>query len=75
MSSPEDKYNEVEGDIFIKKQPYLDIDHEELENFNFIQSEVLMINLNLLDLDFEGSDSVNNAPVVSTVIDKILLPN
>ena len=47
----------------------------KMENFNFVQSEVLMINLNLLDLDFEGSDSVNNAPVVSTVIDKILLPN
>ena len=30
---------------------------------------------NLLDIDLEGSDSVSNAPVVSTVTDKILLLN
>ena len=34
-----------------------------------------MINPNLLDLDLEDSDSVSNAPVVSTIIDNLLLPN
>ena len=34
-----------------------------------------MINPNLLDLDLEDSDSVSNATAVSTLIDKLLLPN
>ena len=34
-----------------------------------------MINPNFLDLDLEDSDIVNNAPVVSTIIDNVLLPN
>ena len=34
-----------------------------------------MINPNLLDLDLEGSDSVSNAPVVSTIIDNVSRPN
>ena len=29
----------------------------------------------MLDLDLEDSDSVSNAPVVSTIIDNLLLPN
>ena len=38
----EDGYKEVEGNILcnIKKhEPYLDIDYEELQNFNFVQSD------------------------------------
>ena len=61
---------------------YLDINYEELQNFNFVQSdeeqdnaEFSMINPNLHDLDLEDNDSVNNAPVVSTIIGNLLLPN
>ena len=83
--SYEDRYKEVEGNILcnIKKhEPYLDIDYEELQNFNFVQSdeeednaEFSMINPNLLDLELEDSDIVNNAPVKSKIIDNVLLPN
>ena len=68
---------EVKGDILgkIKKhEPYMDIDYKELQNFDFFQSdeeednaEFSMINHNLLDIDLEGSGSVSNAPVVSTI--------
>ena len=61
---------------------YLDINYEELQNFNFVQSdeeqdnaEFSMINPKLHDLDLEDNDSVNNAPVVSTIIGNLLLPN
>ena len=82
--SYEDRYKEIEGNILcnIKKhEPYLDIDYEELQNFNFAQSEeegnaeFSMINPNFLDLDLEDSDSVSNVPVVSTIIDNFLIPN
>ena len=83
--SYEDRYKEVEGDILcnIKKhEPYLDINYEELQNFNFVQSdeeednaEFSMINPNLLDLDLEDSDNVINATAVPTIIDNLLLPN
>ena len=63
-------------------EPYLDVDYEELQNFNFVQSdeeehnaESSMINPNLLDLDLEASDGVSNATAVSTITDKLLLPN
>ena len=63
-----------------KREAYLDIDYEELQNFDFIKSdeeednaEFSMINPNLLDLDLEDSDSVSNATVVSTIIDNLLL--
>ena len=82
-----DRYKEVEGDILcnIKKhEPYLDINYEELQNFNFVQSdeeednaEFSMINPNLLDLDFhdtDDSDSVSNATAVSTINDNLLHP-
>ena len=36
--------------------------------------EFSMINPNLLNIDLEGSDSVSNAPVLSTIIDKLSLP-
>ena len=82
--SYEDRYKEVEDDILcnIKKhEPYLDINYEELQNFNFVQSdeeednaEFSMINPNLLDLDLEDSDNVINATAVSTIIDNVLLP-
>ena len=81
----EDRYKEVEGDILcnIKKhEPYLDIDYEELQNFDFIQSdeeedndEFSMINPNLLDLDLEVSDSVSSTLVVSKIIDNLSLSN
>ena len=65
-----------------KHEPYLDIDYEELQNFNFVQSdeegdnaEFSIINPNLLDLDLESSDNVSIAPFVSTIIDNLLLPN
>ena len=69
--SYEDRYKEVEGDILcnIKKhEPYLDINYEELQNFNFVQSdeEFSMINPNLLDVDLEDSDVIN-ATAVSTI--------
>ena len=58
-------------DIKRLKVTYLDIDHEELQNFDFVQSgkeednaEFSVINSNLLDLDLEDSDSVSNAPVM-----------
>ena len=83
--SYEDRYKEVEGDILcnIKKhEPYLDIGYEELQNFNFVQSdeeedntEFSMINPNSLNLDVEDSGSVSNAPVMSTIIHNLLLPN
>ena len=69
--SYEDRYKEVEEDILcnIKKQPYLDINYEELQKFTFVQSdeedntEFSMINPNLFNLDLEDSDCnycVNN---------------
>ena len=57
-----------------KYDPCLDINYEESQNFDFVQSdekdnaEFSTIKLNLLDLDLEDSDSVSNAPVVSTII-------
>ena len=82
--SYEDRYKEVEGDIScnIKKhEPYLDMNYQELQNLNFIQSdeeeynaEFSMINPNLLDLDLEGSDNVINATAVSTINNNLLLP-
>ena len=82
--SYEDRYKEIEGNILcnIKKhEPYLDIDYDELQNFNFAQSEeegnveFSMINPNFLDLDFEDSDSMSNVPVVSAIIDNFLIHN
>ena len=53
-----------------------------MQNFHFVQSdeeednaEFSRINPNLLDLELEDSDSVSNAPVVSTVTDNLLLQN
>ena len=71
--SYEDRYKEVDTDILsnIKKHElYMDVDFEELQNFDFIKSDdkednakFSMINPNLLDLDLKGSDKVCNAPV------------
>ena len=80
------KQENQSGDILfnIKKyEPYFDKDYEELQNFNFFQTdeeeednaEFSVINPNLLDLDLEDRDNVSNAPVVSTIIDNLLLPN
>ena len=78
--SYEDRYNKVESDIFCnlkKYQPCLDIEHEELQNCDFVKSdeEFWVIKPNMLDLDLVGSASVSNAPVVSTIIGNLLLPN
>ena len=76
----EDRYKELESDTLCninKHDPCLDINYEESHNFDCAQSdekdnaEFSIIKLNLLDLDLEDSDSVNNAPVVSTIIDNI----
>ena len=74
-----------EGDILcnIKKQElYLDIDYEELQNFNFVQSDeeennakFSVLNPKVLDLDLEESDNVSKAGVVSTIIGTLLLLN
>ena len=64
-----------------KHEPYLDIDYEELQNFNFVQTdeeynaEFSIINTDLLDLYLDDNGSVSNAPVVSTIIDNLSLPN
>ena len=67
--SYEDKYKDVEGDILlnIKRQAYLDIDCEALQNCNFVQSgeeednvEFSMKNSDLADLHLEGIDSVTH---------------
>ena len=67
--SYKNRYKEVEVDILcnIKKQPYLDIGYEELQqNFNFARSveeedsaEFSMINPNLLDLDLDDIDNLS----------------
>ena len=60
---------------------YLDKDYEELQNFDFFQSdeehnvEFSMINPNLLYLDLQDIDQVSNSPTVSTITDNWLLPN
>ena len=66
----------------IKKQTHLDIDYEDLQNFDFVQSgeeedntEFSVINPNLLYLGLEESDSRSNATAVSTITDNLLLPN
>ena len=46
--------------------------------FNQMKEKIMlsfMVNPNLLDPDFEESNSVSNAPVVSTIIDNLSLPN
>ena len=60
----------------------MDIDIEEFQNFDFVQSDggednakFSMINPDLLDLDLEDNGSVSNAPVVSTIIDNLSLSN
>ena len=63
----EDRYKEVEGDILlnIKRQAYLDIDYEALENLKFAQSDeeennvdCSMTNPDFLDLHLEDIDSL-----------------
>ena len=65
-----------------KREPYLDINYQELQNFNFVQSveeedntEFSMINPNLFDLDLEDSNNLINATAVSTIVNNLLLPN
>ena len=64
--SYEDRYEEVEDHILCnitKREPYFDIDCEELENFSLVHSdeeeedntEYSVINSDLLDLDLEVS--------------------
>ena len=76
---------EVEDDILCnitKHELYINIDYDELENFDFVHSdeeqkdnrEFSMINPDLLDLGSEVSDSVSNAPVPFVTVDNLLLP-
>ena len=79
-TSYEEGYKEVEGDILCNVKKYVNIDYEELQNFDFVQSdednaEFSMINPNLLDLYLEDSGKVSNAPVVSTIVDNLPLLN
>ena len=64
--SYEDRYNKVEDHILCnitKREPYFDVDYEELENFSFVHSdeeeedntEYSVINPDLVDLDLEVS--------------------
>ena len=74
--SYEDRYKEVEGDILcnIKKQePYLDINYEELQNFNFAQSDEEKDNAEFSMKNLEDSDNVLNATAVSTIINNFLM--
>ena len=83
--SYEDRYKEVEDGILcnIKKHvPFLDIDNEDLEIFDFVQSdeeedntEFSVINPNFVDLDLKDSDSMSNAFAVSAISDNLSLPN
>ena len=57
-------------------ESYLVIGYEELQNFDFVQSdeeehnaEFSMINPNLLDIDLKVNGSVSNGSIVSTIID------
>ena len=68
--------------VIQRNKSLLDIDYEDLQNFDFVQSDVeddntefSMINPNLLDLDLEDNDSASNAPAVSTIIDNLSPPN
>ena len=74
--SYEDRYKEAEGDILcnIKKQePYLDINYEELQNFNFAQSDEEEDNAEFSMKNLEDSDNVLNATAVSTIINNFLM--
>ena len=77
----EDRYKKVEDDVLCnitKREPYLDKDYEELENFNVLQldeeeedkAEVSMINPDLVD-----SDGVSKASAALAVVDNLLLLN
>ena len=82
----EDKYNEVENEIscnIVKHEPNLDIDYEELHNYDILESDeeednndFSMINPDLLDFDIDAdSNPTPNVPIAPTTIDNILLPN
>ena len=83
--SYEDKYNEVESDILcnIKKhEPYLDIDYEELHNYDMSESDdddnnddFSMINPDLIEFDIDDSNDINNGPIAPTSTVNLLLPN
>ena len=83
--SYKDRYKKVEGDILCnieRHELYYDLECEELQNLSSVQSdeeednaEFSMINPDVLDRNLESSDSVSDAPVVSTITDNLLLPN
>ena len=68
--SYEERYKEIERGILCnlkKLESYMDINYEELQNFDFILSdeekdndEFSMVNPNLLDLDLEVGGSVSS---------------
>ena len=84
--SYEEKFKEVESDILCnlkKHEPYMDIDYEELSNYNMIESdededndEFSIVNPSLIDFDEEdNSNNLSNIPVRSTAIENLSLPN
>lgn len=83
--SYKDRYKVVECDTLCKikkREPYLDTGYKKLQNFNFVQAdeveenaEFSVINPDLLHLDLEVSDSVTNAPALSTIFNDLLLSN
>ena len=83
--SYEDKYNEMKSQISYnvdKHEPYLDIDYEELHNYDLLESdeeednnEFSMINPDLIDFDVDNGNNANNVPIAPTTINNVLLPN
>ena len=82
----EDKYNEVEKEIKCNKdkhEPNLEIDYEELHNYDILESDeeednndFSMINPDLIDLDIDdNSTATQNVPIAPTTIDNLLLSN
>ena len=60
----------------------MDIDYEDLHNFDLSDSddeedhcEFLFLDPALMDLDIDSSNGTNNVPIASTTIETVLLPN
>ena len=67
--SYEDKFNEVESAILSNinmHEPYLDIDYEELNNYDILESE---------EEEDNNDRSQHNVPMAASTIDNLLFPN
>ena len=81
----EDKYNEVESSIkcnIDRHEPYLNIDYEELHNFDILEEdkdedndEFCILDPALIDFDIDRSNGENNVAVASSTITNVSLPN